>query len=165
MNRLLAAVRAQLSWLSRLRSGWAVTLTGLMAALMLALFVPVAIAAPALSPAPENARAYLIEPQDGQTVPTEFTVKFGLSGMGIAPAGIDKTGTGHHHLLIDVDELPTLTKPLPATAFIKHFGGGQTETTLELPPGEHTLQLLLGNYIHVPHDHPVLSEQITVTVE
>lgn len=118
-----------------------------------------------LSHAPESARAYLIAPKDGETVPSEFTVKFGLSGMGVAPAGFDKDGTGHHHLLIDVDELPSLTEPLAATSQIKHFGGGQTETTLNLEPGEHTLQLLLGNYSHVPHDNPVLSEQISITVK
>jgi hypothetical protein len=123
------------------------------------------LAASSLSHAAETAHVYIIEPNDGQTVPAKFAVKFGLSGMGIAPAGIDKDGTGHHHLLIDVGELPTLSEPLPATAQIKHFGGGQTETTLELSPGEHSLQLLLGNYIHVPHDNPVLSEKISITVK
>ena len=118
-----------------------------------------------LSHAPESARAYLIAPQDGETLPETFTVQFGLSGMGVAPAGVEKDGTGHHHLLIDVDELPPLTEPLAATSQIRHFGGGQTETELTLEPGEHTLQLLLGNYTHVPHDNPVLSEQISVTVE
>ncbi|MEM6449304.1 MAG: DUF4399 domain-containing protein [Cyanobacteria bacterium P01_D01_bin.105] len=126
--------------------------------------VPTATAA-SLSHAPETARAYLITPQDGDTVPQQFTVKFGLSEMGIAPAGVDKDGTGHHHLLIDVEELPPLTEPLAATSQIKHFGGGQTETTLSLAPGEHTLQLLLGNYTHVPHDNPVLSEKISITVQ
>jgi len=122
-------------------------------------------AAAGLSHAPETARAYLIAPQDGETVAQEFTVKFGLSGMGVAPAGVEKEGTGHHHLLIDVSELPPLSEPLAATSQIKHFGGGQTETTLSLEPGDHTLQLLLGNYTHVPHDNPVLSEQVTITVE
>ena len=117
------------------------------------------------SAAPENARVYIIEPQDGQTVPEEFTVKFGLSGMGVAPAGIDKEGTGHHHLLIDLDTDPDFAEPLPATANIKHFGGGQTETILNLPAGEHSLQLLLGNYSHVPHDRPVLSKKIKITVK
>ncbi|MFK8182711.1 MAG: DUF4399 domain-containing protein [Phormidesmis sp.] len=126
--------------------------------------MPMATAA-ALSHAPETARAYLITPQAGDTVPSEFTVKFGLSGMGVAPAGVDKEGTGHHHLLIDVDELPSMTEPLAATSQIKHFGGGQTETTLSLEPGEHTLQLLLGNYTHVPHDNPILSEKISITVQ
>ncbi|MEL6555905.1 MAG: DUF4399 domain-containing protein [Cyanobacteria bacterium J06621_11] len=118
-----------------------------------------------LSHADESAYTYIISPTDGQTVSEAFTVKFGLSGMGVAPAGIEKDGTGHHHLLIDVDELPSLTEPLPATAQIRHFGGGQTEATIELAPGDHTLQLLLGNYTHVPHDNPVLSEKIKITVQ
>ncbi|MEM8503221.1 MAG: DUF4399 domain-containing protein [Cyanobacteria bacterium P01_D01_bin.1] len=126
--------------------------------------VPDAIATPVISHAPVEAKAYLISPTDGQTVPPEFTVKFGLSGMGIAPAGIDKDKTGHHHLLVDVDELPSLENPLPSTARIKHFGGGQTEATIQLAPGKHTLQLLLGNYAHTPHDNPVLSEPIEITV-
>ncbi|MEM6868632.1 MAG: DUF4399 domain-containing protein [Cyanobacteria bacterium P01_C01_bin.121] len=126
---------------------------------------PAAVAAPTLSHADKSAQAYIISPTDGQDVPSEFTVKFGLSGMGVAPAGVDKEGTGHHHLLIDVDELPPLTEPLAATSQIRHFGGGQTETTLDLTPGEHTLQLVLGNYTHVPHDNPVISEKIKVTVE
>ncbi|MBE9059786.1 DUF4399 domain-containing protein [cf. Phormidesmis sp. LEGE 11477] len=125
--------------------------------------VPSAIAAP--SHASTETKAYIISPTDGQTVSPEFTVKFGLAGMGIAPAGVDKPGTGHHHLLIDVDELPSLEDPLPATAQIRHFGGGQTEATIELPAGEHTLQLLLGNYTHIPHDNPVLSKKIEITVE
>ncbi|MEL7067542.1 MAG: DUF4399 domain-containing protein [Cyanobacteria bacterium J06581_3] len=125
---------------------------------------PAAIAA-GLSHADPSAQAYLIAPTDGQQVPTEFTVKFGLSGMGVAPAGIDKEGTGHHHLLIDVDELPSLSEPLPATEKIRHFGGGQTETKLSLPAGEHTLQLILGNYTHVPHDNPVVSDKISITVK
>ncbi|MEO1621303.1 MAG: DUF4399 domain-containing protein [Cyanobacteria bacterium J06632_3] len=134
-------------------------------ALNLLIGVPSASAVGNLSHADEAAYSYLIAPSDGQTVPQEFTVKFGLSGMGVAPAGVDKEGTGHHHLLIDVAELPDLTQPLPATANIRHFGGGQTETTIELSPGEHTLQLLLGNYTHVPHDNPVLSDKIQITVE
>ena len=112
-----------------------------------------------------SARAYIIAPQDGDTVPQTFTVRFGLSGMGVAPAGVEREGTGHHHLLIDLETLPDLDKPLPASDQILHFGGGQTETELTLPPGSHTLQLLMGNYMHVPHDQPVLSEKITITVE
>lgn len=117
------------------------------------------------SKAPEGVKLYIISPVDGATVKGTFKVKFGLSGMGVAPAGVDKENTGHHHLLINVDELPDLSKPLPATDQIKHFGGGQTETEITLPPGKHTLQLLLGNYLHIPHDKPVLSEKITITVE
>ena len=113
----------------------------------------------------QSAQAYIISPQNGETVPQTFTVRFGLSGMGVAPAGVERAGTGHHHLLIDVETLPDLDKPLPATDQILHFGGGQTETELTLTPGTHTLQLLMGNYMHVPHDQPVLSEKITIKVE
>jgi hypothetical protein len=117
------------------------------------------------APGSAAARAYFISPQDGETVPATFTVRFGLSGMGVAPAGTERAGTGHHHLLIDLETLPDLSQPLPATEHIRHFGGGQTETELALPPGRHTLQLLLGDYRHLPHDPPVLSEKITITVE
>ena len=115
--------------------------------------------------APANAEVYLITPQDGDILTSPLTVKIGLKEMGIAPAGVDKTGTGHHHLLIDLAELPDFEASLPATEHIKHFGGGQTETTLALPPGEHTFQLLQANYVHVPHAPPVLSAPITVTVK
>jgi len=118
-----------------------------------------------VSKAPEDASVYFIEPVDGATVASTFTVKFGLSGMGVAPAGVDREHTGHHHILINLDELPDMTMPLPANDQIKHFGGGQTEATLTLEPGEHTLQLLLGNHLHVPHDKPVMSEKITITVK
>lgn len=118
-----------------------------------------------VSKAPEGASVYFIEPADGATVATTFTVKFGLTGMGVAPAGVDREHTGHHHILINLDELPDMTLPLPANDQIKHFGGGQTEATLTLAPGEHTLQLLLGNHLHIPHDKPVMSEKITITVK
>ena len=113
---------------------------------------------------PKGAKAYIISPKDGKTVGKKFTVRFGLKGMGIAPAAIDKENTGHHHLLIDVDKLPNLDLPLVATDNIRHFGGGQTEVQLELPPGKHTLQLVLGDWIHLAHDPPVLSKKITITV-
>ncbi|MBF2034736.1 MAG: DUF4399 domain-containing protein [Leptolyngbyaceae cyanobacterium T60_A2020_046] len=116
------------------------------------------------SPAPDSAEVYFITPSDGETVTSPVTVKFGLRGMGVAPAGVDKPDTGHHHLLVDLATLPNLDESLPATDHIKHFGGGQTETTLNLPPGEHTLQLLLANYVHVPYAPPVVSDKITVTV-
>ena len=119
----------------------------------------------ALSSAPESAAAYIISPSNGETVSSPFIVQFGLSGMGIAPAGIDRPNTGHHHLLIDVDELPSLTEPLQGSEQVLHYGAGQTETELSLTPGAHTLQLVLGNYSHIPHDKPVISEKITVTVE
>jgi hypothetical protein len=106
---------------------------------------------------------YFITPADGDVVPSTFTVKFGLEGMGVAPAGVDKPKTGHHHLLIDVAELPPPDQPLGGN--VKHFGGGQTETTVTLAPGKHTLQLMLGDKNHIPHDPPVVSEKITVMVE
>ncbi|MBK1704948.1 DUF4399 domain-containing protein [Halochromatium glycolicum] len=113
------------------------------------------------TPAPEGAEVYFIEPTDGATVPTTFTVKFGLRNMGVAPAGTDKAATGHHHLLID-QELPALDRPMGGD--IMHFGGGQTETEVTLEPGEHDLRLIVGDKNHVPHDPPIYSEQITVTV-
>jgi len=93
------------------------------------------------------------------------TVKFGLKGMGVAPAGVERANTGHHHLLVDIDEVPPAGQPVPADAQHIHFGGGQTETKLELAPGKHTLQLLLGDHLHRPHQPPVLSEKITITVK
>jgi hypothetical protein len=119
-----------------------------------------------ISKAPEQAKAYFITPQDGDTVSGKFKIKFGLSGMGVAPAGVERDNTGHHHLLIntELDSLD-LSQPLPASDKVKHFGGGQTETEIELPAGEHTLQLLLGNHAHIPHDRPVMSEKIKVTVK
>ncbi len=117
-----------------------------------------------VSSSPEDASVYIIAPADGQQVETSFTVRFGLKGMGVAPAGTDKPDTGHHHLLIDNDELPDMASPLPATDQLKHFGKGQTQTEITLPPGSHTLQLLLGNHLHVPHKPPLMSEKITVTV-
>lgn len=112
-----------------------------------------------------KASAYIISPADGETVGQTFTVKFGLQGMGVAPAGVVREGTGHHHLLIDVDELPALNKPLPSTDQVRHFGGGQTETTLKLKPGKHTLQLILGDHMHVPHKPVIKSKKITVYVK
>ncbi len=117
------------------------------------------------SPAPAGAQAYIISPADGAVVSSPVRVRFGLKGMGIAPAGVDRPDTGHHHLLVDLQELPALSEPMPATKQLRHFGGGQTEVELELSPGEHTLQLVLGNYSHVPHEPPVISDQVTVTVE
>ena len=116
------------------------------------------------SDAPKDARAYIASPQHGAVVPSSFTVVFGLSGMGVAPAGQNVEGTGHHHLLIDIEDLPDLTRPLPTTDQIRHFGLGQTETVLTLPPGKHTLQLILGDFTHTPHNPPVMSEKITIYV-
>ena len=117
-----------------------------------------------VSSAYADAEVYFVTPHDGDKVSGEFTVSFGLRGMGVAPAGVEKDNTGHHHLLINVDSLPPLDAPLPSTDQVRHFGGGQTETTLSLPAGKHTLQLLLGNYSHIPHNPPVMSEKITIIV-
>ncbi len=111
---------------------------------------------------PEGASVYVISPKDGDTVETTFNVKFGLSGMGVAPAGTEKANTGHHHLLID-GKVPDMSQPLGAN--VKHFGGGQTESEITLEPGQHTLQLILGDYMHVPHNPPVTSDIVTVTVK
>lgn len=110
-----------------------------------------------------GAKAYIIEPKDGAEVTGPVHVVFGLAGMGIAPAGINQAGTGHHHLLID-DPVVDYTKPLGKSDQVQHFGGGQTETTLTLKPGKHTLQLLLGDWKHQPQNPPVLSEKVTITV-
>lgn len=116
-------------------------------------------------PAPEGAEVYFIEPMDGATVSEEFAVKFGLRGLGVAPAGTVNKMTGHHHILINMDKLPALDRPLPASEQIMHFGGGQTETTLKLPKGTHTLQLIVGDHLHIPHTPPVMSKKITIVVE
>lgn len=117
----------------------------------------------AQTPAAENATAYIISPTNGAVVTSPVNVKFGLHGMGVAPAGTDKAFTGHHHLLIDSDKLPAAGQPMGSD--VKHFGGGQTETDLELSPGVHTLQLILGDRFHVPHEPAVVSEKITITVK
>jgi hypothetical protein len=113
--------------------------------------------------APAGATAYIIEPADGATVASPVRIVFGLSGIGVAPAGVPRADAGHHHLLVDTG-LPDLGLPIPADDNHRHFGGGQTETEIELAPGTHTLQLLLGDERHVPHDPPVTSERITITV-
>lgn len=115
------------------------------------------------TPAPEGARLYFIEPVDGATVTSPVTVRFGLAGMGVAPAGVPIENTGHHHLVIDA-ALPPMDAAFPKDEQHLHFGGGQTEAIVELSPGEHTLQLVLGDHNHVPHDPPVISERISITV-
>ncbi len=116
------------------------------------------------TPAPAGAKAYLIAPADGATVSSPVKVVFGLSGAGVAPAGTQKDGTGHHHLLID-DPTVDLTVPLPANDQIKHFGNGQTETMLDLKPGKHTLQLIYADWKHQPFNPSVASDKITITVK
>jgi len=116
------------------------------------------------SPAPADVELYIISPKDGETVASPVTVRFGLRGMGIAPAGIEMANTGHHHLLIDTGP-PPFDRPIPADANHVHFGKGQTEAVVTLAPGRHTLQLLLADHLHIPHDPPVMSKPITITVK
>lgn len=116
---------------------------------------------------PEGAVPYIISPANGATVKSPVTVVFGLRGMGVAPAGVEKPKTGHHHLLIDT-AAPSgedLDYAIPADDNHVHFGGGQTETTVTLAPGKHTLQLMMGDGAHVPHNPPLVSEIVTITVE
>ena len=116
------------------------------------------------SPAPKDVELYFISPKDGETLASPLTVRFGLRGMGVAPAGLAMENTGHHHLLIDT-EPPALDMPIPADANHVHFGKGQTEAQVTLAPGKHTLQLLLADHLHIPHDPPVMSKPITVIVK
>ena len=125
----------------------------------------IALGATAGTPSTPGAEVYFISPLDGETVHNPLTVRFGLRGMGIAPAGVTQANTGHHHLLIDVTELPAPGQPIPADAEHRHFGGGQTETTLELSPGVHTRQLLLADQAHGPHQPPVVSQRIAIQVD
>jgi hypothetical protein len=131
--------------------------------LLAALLASLATSSNAGTPAPAGAETYLISPADGATVDSPVTVRFGLKGMGIAPAGIEKKDTGHHHLLIDTP-IPDLSKPVPADDKHRHFGAGQTEVSVPLAPGKHTLQLLLGDHNHVPHEPAVVSKPVTITV-
>ena len=112
----------------------------------------------------EGARVFFITPEDGTTVTSPVTVEFGVERMDVVPAGVDQPNSGHHHLLVDT-EMPPLDQPIPADSYHIHFGDGSTSTELELEPGEHTLLLLLGDHLHVPHDPPISSPTITITVE
>jgi hypothetical protein len=137
---------------------------------VLALVAALALAAlgPALAetPSPPGAKVYFINLKDGQTVTSPFLIQFGLSGMGIAPAGVDKPNTGHHHLLIDTTlSGDQLKQPIPMDDTHRHFGGGQTEAMITLPPGQHSLQLVLGDWSHIPHVPPVMSPVINITVK
>ncbi len=122
------------------------------------------LSAAAQTPAPADAKVYFISPKNGETVEAPVVVRFGLVGMGVAPSGVEKEKTGHHHLLVDTG-LPKMDEPIPTDATHLHFGGGQTETTLLLAPGPHSLQLLLGDWTHIPHKPPVMSEVIKITVK
>jgi hypothetical protein len=123
------------------------------------------VSAMAREPSPAGAEVYIVSPKDGAKVASPVTVVFGLKGMGIAPAGIKFDNTGHHHLIIDGDAPADLSQPIPANEKSVHFGKGQTETSLTLAPGKHTLLLVLGDSLHVPHDPAVISKKITITVE
>jgi len=138
-------------------------------ALLLSLAAPLASAQNAPASPPRTASApgaevYIQAPADGAQVRSPFLVRFGLRGMGVAPAGITNANTGHHHLLIDLAELPPDNLPLPQSDQVRHFGAGQTEVELSLPPGQHTLQLVLGDALHIPHNPPLRSAKITITV-
>ena len=118
------------------------------------------------TPAPEDAMVYFITPSDGETLSNPVTFRFGARGIGIAPAGVDWPDTGHHHMLINVaPEDIDFDADVPFSDTHLHFGGGQTETTLDLPAGTHTFLLLMGDQFHVPHDPPIMSDMITVTIE
>ena len=111
-----------------------------------------------------SAEVFIISPKNGEKVSSPVEVIFGLKGMGIAPAGVNFPNSGHHHLLINLNELPDLKSGIPADANHLHFGKGQTQALIELDPGEHTLQLLLGDWMHVPHEIPVVSEKVKIFV-
>jgi hypothetical protein len=115
------------------------------------------------TPAPRDAGVEILSPSDGATVTSPVLVQFGLSGMGVAPAGVERDNTGHHHLIIDAG-LPNLQMPIPSDDNYRHFGGGQTQVSVALEPGVHTLQILLGDFRHIPHQPPIASKQIIVNV-
>ena len=112
-----------------------------------------------------SAEVYFVSPSDGDEVSSPVEIVFGLRGIGVAPAGINFPNTGHHHLLVDLDALPNLNESIPADENHIHFGKGQTHTLLALDPGEHTLQLLFGDWMHVPHAEPIFSEKIKIFVK
>lgn len=132
--------------------------------LLLATSAAVAVHAQELTKAPADAKVMILEPANGATVTSPVTVKFGITGMELAPAGSDKPKTGHHHLLID-QKLADAKAGIPADDKHKHFGKAQTETSVELKPGTHTLQLVLGDANHIPFDPSIQSETITITVK
>ena len=113
----------------------------------------------------KNKRLFFITPSNGEEVTNPVTIRFGIVGMEIVPAGKDKPMSGHHHLLVNVEKLPNMKSPIPADKNHLHFGKGQTETQLNLPSGRHTLQLLLGDYMHVPHEKPLISDKIEIIVK
>ncbi len=137
-----------------------------LAAIAVFALAPLAAGADERTPAPAGAEAYILSPADGAKVKGPVVVRFGLKGMGIAPAGIKFDNTGHHHLLVDTAPPADGNAPLPAVdGKILHFGKGQTETTLTLAPGKHTLQLVLGDYLYVPFNPSIESKVVSITVE
>ena len=131
---------------------------------LLSVFFLIPLNAVEKSSSPEKAMLYIISPLDGDTVSSPVKVIFGLNGMGVAPAGIKMKNTGHHHLLIDLNQLPDINLPIPSDDHHKHFGKGQTEALIELDKGEHTLQLILGDHMHIPHEPPIISKKIRIKV-
>ena len=113
----------------------------------------------------QDKQLFFIKPSNGEEITSPFIVEFGISGMEIVPAGVDKPMSGHHHLLINVKKLPNMKSPIPADSNHLHFGKGQTQTQLNLPSGKHTLQLLFGDYMHVPHEKPLISDKIEIIVK
>jgi hypothetical protein len=126
---------------------------------------------PPRTPSPKGAKVEILLPKNGRTIKGKVRVVFGLRGMGVCPAGLvlpdgkPKENTGHHHLLLNTEKLPAMNLPLVASEKLIHYGGGQTETTLDLPPGKHTLQLVFADFAHIPHNPPVVSKKITIKVE
>ena len=113
----------------------------------------------------QERKVFFITPSNGEILTNPIKIVFGATGVKIVPAGVEMPRSGHHHLLIDVDKLPNLKSPIPADNNHLHFGAGQTEVEINLPEGKHTLQLLLGNHLHIPHADPLLSEKIEITVK
>jgi len=136
-----------------------------MAAATTALAVGLVWAQSSRTPSPPGAKVYFISPADGAVIKGPVKVVMGLSGMGVAPAGVDIGNTGHHHILVNAPASMKMDGALPADDVHRHFGLGQTEASLTLPPGKHTLQLLLGDKSHIPHAPPVISEKISITVQ
>ena len=134
---------------------------------ILLIFIGIATCLPyatARSPSTPGAYVYIISPENGALVTSPVVVKFGLRGMGVAPAGVRIKNTGHHHLLINMENLPNIDKPIPADEQHIHFGKGQTEAVIKLKSGEHTLQLLFADFVHIPHEPVIKSEPITIYV-
>jgi hypothetical protein len=139
---------------------------GIAATAVLAAVLSMPATAQMQTPSPAGAIVYFINLKDGDTISSPFKVQFGLTGMGVAPVGVEKENTGHHHLIIDGKLSPEeLKAPIAADAQHVHFGAGQTEAMVTLPPGQHTLQLVLGNWTHIPHNPPVMSPVIAITVK